>query len=215
MGNSTIFLLAPALEFKRLNMKQSLVIVAPKLPPSQGGMERQAYIQARELENFYDITFFSASRKKDLFNDSNVSYVGVKIYEGRLAKELNSLKIFCKIIQHISIFKKSKIYIHQFNLLTFLVLTLCFFLKKKAIIKIANSGKKFDIKVFFERYKLLKIFKSLIDNENFTLLCLTSQNNLDLRDQKFTKINNLPFRNGVEVNNLPNEVVKNSIMFFR
>ena len=45
------------------------------------------------------------------------------------------------------------------------------------------------------------------------MLCLTSQNNLDLRDQKFTKINNLPFRNGVEVNNLPNEVVKNSIMF--
>ena len=213
MGNSFIFKLVAALEFKQLKMKNSLVIIAPKLPPSQGGMERQAFIQAKELVKFYDVTFFSTSRDKDLFANSPVNYLGVEIYEGKFAKEINALMIFFKIIKYISIFKKSKIYIHQFNLLTFLTLILCYFMKKKALIKIANSGDKFDLKIFFERYKVLRIAKPIIDSKKFTLLCLTSQNNLDLQKLKFNKINVLPFRNGVIIDEPSNSVAKNSIMF--
>ena len=59
----------------------------------------------------------------------------------------------------------------------------------------------------------MRIAKPIIDSKKFTLLCLTSQNNLDLQKLKFNKINVLPFRNGVIIDEPSNSVAKNSIMF--
>ena len=174
-----------------------ITIVLPKLPPGQGGMERQAFLQAIELSKYMDVSMFSSSTDGNLFSGTPIQFYNTKPYFGRLAKEINAFRIFGSMLLNGVFFKRDILYLHQFNFLTFLTLLLCLLTRRRAFIKIANSGKNFDLKLFFNRLYPLKLFKKTFDSPLFTFLCLNTKNKDDFSKFGMKNVHLVPFRNGV------------------
>lgn len=196
--------------------KVDLTIISPGLPPEIGGMEKQAYLQAIHLSNSFSVKIYSSSRNEELFKDHDISFINHKIYQGKFAKEIMSIKIFFSLIIKKAFMSKGIFYFHQFNFLTFLCILLNIFFNRIFFIKVANSGKKFDLKIFFERYYFLKFFKFLINNEKINFICLNEENLNDFKKIFDKNLEIFLFRNGVEFisDSKKNESKKGSIVFF-
>lgn len=196
--------------------KHDLTIISPGLPPAIGGMEKQAYLQSIYLCKSFSVKLYSSSRDKDLFKEHDIDFINHEIYQGRFAKEIMSIKIFYSLISKKAFKSKGIFYFHQFNFLTFLCILLNIFLNKIFFIKIANSGKKFDLKIFFERYYFLRVFKFLINNQKINFICLNEENLDDFKKiiDKRLRINF--FRNGVKFieDQKKNKDIRGKIVFF-
>ena len=175
----------------------SITMVLHSLPPGKGGMERQAYLQALELSKFTNLTVLACSTDRDLFKKTEASFYCVRPYTGKLAKEVNALRVFYRFLRRNLASSADIIYVHQVNILTFMVLLYSFFSRKKVFIKIANSGSKFDIKTFFQRYPFLYPFKQIFAIKNVSYLVLNGENYKDFSNLSINPKVIHPFRNGV------------------
>lgn len=187
----------------------SLAIALPKLPPGQGGMERQAYLQAKSLCKRASTTIISVSENPDLFINEPIRFICLRPYEGFAAKEVNALRIFFAMLSNGLFSRKTPIYLHQINLLTFLVLLFCRVTGQTVFIKLANSGEKFDIKTFFSRYPPAKFFKQVFTHSAFHYLCLNEKIMSDFSELGMRVENIYSFRNGVEIDEDKGEPVSN------
>lgn len=192
--------------------KINLVMVVPKLPPGQGGMERQAYLQARVLAEKTNLTVCSISSDPNLFDDLSLRFIRLRPYTGFLSREINSFRLLVAVIFNGCFFRNKIFYCHQINLLTSLILMICFFLKKQIFVKVANSGKKFDLKVMLDRYRFLKPLTKLFEYSGVHYLCLNPQNKKDFEVMGINNAKIYDFRNGI---NLPPKIetqVKSNII---
>lgn len=187
----------------------SLAIALPKLPPGQGGMERQAYLQAKSLCKRVRITIISVSENPDLFIGEPIRFICLRPYNGFAAKEINALRIFFGMLINGLFLQKTPIYLHQINLLTFLVLLFCRVTGQTVFIKVANSGKKFDLRTFFSRYPLTSFFKSIFIHSTVHYLCLNKRVMNDFSELGMQVENIHAFRNGVEIDEDKSEPVSN------
>ena len=185
------------MESSVIKNRERLCVVVPALPPGQGGMERQAKLQITHLSKFFRIEVFSKSILPNLF-DSRVKFHRIKPYIGPLAKEINTFRIFIKFFIAHKQAPFNNIYIHQFNLLTYLILALVKIDSTRIYIKLANSGEKFDLLTFVKRYSFAKLIRSKLEHRNVTFLCLTDQNLIDFHLMDLINVNTIIINNGVE-----------------
>lgn len=178
-------------------------------------MERQAYLQSIELSKYYNVTVFSKSSNFNLFDSRYIKFFCINSYKGKFAKEINCLKIFFSLLLNYRNIRSNIIYIHQFNLLTFLIVLWPPFRNYKIFIKIANSCEKFDLLTFFKRYRIPIFFSKYIDKKNVTYLCLNKNNTFDFKKFRLINIKTQFIKNGVIFNNKTqiNSVYNKSIMY--
>jgi len=175
-----------------------VTFVVPKLPPGQGGMERQAYLQAKYLSRKVALSIYSISVDSQLFSGENINFINHRPYSGPLAKEINAFRLFWSMLWRGVFFRPGVLYIHQINLLTFFSLLVCLLAKKKTFVKIANSGPKFDLRTFLARFPYLRPLKFIFAQKSTHYLCLNKQNIADFNSIDLPRVNFISFRNGVE-----------------
>ncbi|MAJ81445.1 MAG: hypothetical protein CMF41_00850 [Legionellales bacterium] len=178
-----------------------------KLPPCSGGMERQAYLQARELSKSLPVTVYSTSKDIELFdNDKSITFKNIKTQKGFALKERLTILIFCSYL--ISRNKNEICYVHQSHLLAlFLALYLRLNPNIKLFIKIANSGFKFDLNMLTTRYKFpKKIISKVFSHKRISFLCLNREIRSQLLDYGIENEKIIDFRNGVQIGRMKYEL---------
>ena len=181
-----------------------------KLPPCSGGMERQAYLQAKELSKSSPVKVYSTSEDVGLFeNDKGITFNNINIRKGFALKERLTILIFWSYL--VSRNKSEICYVHQGHILAlFLSYYIRFNPSIKLFIKIANSGSKFDLNVLASRYKIAKkIIHKVFSHKRISFLCLSGEIRSQLLDYGIKNEQLIDFRNGVQ-NTYMNSELQNS-----
>lgn len=170
-------------------------------------MERQAYLQSKELSKSTSVKVFSTSDDKDLFkNHRAITFNNIKIKKGFAFKERLTWLIFWMYLTSKN--KSDTCYVHQGHLLAFLIaLYIRANPKIKLYIKIANSGFKFDLNLLNSRYKIPeKIINKIFTHKRISFLCLSGEIKSQLMGRGIHNQQLVEFRNGVK-----NDYTKNGL----
>ena len=170
-----------------------------RLPPCSGGMERQAYLQAKELSKRVSVKVYSTSEHKNLFEKyRGINFRNINSRKGFALKERLTISIFWSYL--VSRNKNEICYVHQGHLLAlFLALYIRFNPNIKLFIKIANSGSKFDLNLLSSRYKIAKkIIDKAFSHKRISFLCLSGEIRSQLLDHGVKNEQLIGFRNGVQ-----------------
>ena len=170
-----------------------------RLPPCSGGMERQAYLQAKELSKRVSVKVYSTSEHKNLFEKHRgIKFRNINSRKGFALKERLTISIFWSYLVYRN--KNEICYVHQGHLLAlFLALYIRFNPNIKLFIKIANSGSKFDLNLLASRYKITKkIIHKVFSHKRISFLCLSREIRSQLLDYGIKNEQLIDFRNGVQ-----------------
>ena len=196
----------------------SILHVIIGYPPHIGGAEKQAKLIAENHAKFHHkVTVFTrhmeGCARNEIVNNVHIQRFFVKNF--KLSQEIASILIAIKFFFNHKNF--DVIQVHQGHFLAAIIAFVCFLLKKSCFIKIANSGKKFDLLILKNKwYGSLFLKLLLISKPSF--ISITKQIKTELQnfgiDTK--KIYEIP--NGVEVQkiNSVNSIArlkKNNISF--
>ena len=161
-------------------------------------MERQAYLQAKELSKRISVKVYSTSEHKNLFEKyRGITFRNIKSRKGFALKERLTFLIFWRYLASKN--KGEVCYVHQGHLLAlFVALYIRINPKIKLYIKIANSGFKFDLNLLTSRYKVAeKIINKVFFHKRISFLCLSSEIKSQLLRRGIHNKQLVDFRNGV------------------
>jgi glycosyltransferase involved in cell wall biosynthesis len=169
-----------------------------RLPPTAGGMERQTLIQSLELQKHEKTAVYSVSADPSQITGLKRLYC-TREYNGIASKEINALNIFFRAILSKDFWNSEIIYIHQFNILAWFLILLCRWRNVKIFCKIANTGLRFDLRTFFDRYSILRFTVKFLRAKKIKFLILSPSVREEFRQYGVSDNQIINFRNGVVV----------------
>jgi glycosyltransferase involved in cell wall biosynthesis len=169
-----------------------------RLPPTSGGMERQTLIQSLELQKYEKTAVYSVSADPSQITGLKCLYC-TREYSGIASKEINAVSIIFRAILSKEFWSSEIIYIHQFNILAWLLILICRWRNVKIFCKIANTGIKFDLKIFFDRYSILRFTTKLLQAKKIKFLILSPCARKEFKQYGVSDSQIVNFRNGVVV----------------
>lgn len=196
----------------------SILHVIMGYPPHIGGAEKQAKLIAENHAKFHHkVTVFTRHIKGSARNEiiNNVQIKRFFVENFKLSQEITSILIAIKFFFNHKNF--DVIQVHQGHFLAAIIAFVCFLLKKSCYIKIANSGKKFDLLILKNKW-YGSFFLNLLLISKPSFISITKQIKSELQnfgvDTK--KIYEIP--NGVEVQkinsvNSIDRLKKNNVSF--
>jgi len=177
----------------------SILHVIMGYPPHIGGAEKQAKLIAENHAKLHHrVTVFTrykpGCKRNEIINNVHIKRFFVENF--KLSQEITSILIATRIlIQHKNY---DIVQIHQGHFLAALVSFVCFLTKKPCYIKIANSGKKFDLLTLKNKW-YGNFFLKLLLSSKPSFISITKQIHTELQDYKVDPNRIFEIPNGVEI----------------
>jgi len=191
----------------------NILMIVAQYYPITGGLEKQAKLLSESLASKANISVLTGNLggryiKKEKINDVNIyRYFARRIPIPFLSNYMkNSLGHWIGIT--IFLIRNRKKYdilhVHQMQDISFLICLISKFFKLPLIVKVANSGKRFDPLFFINHSKISRKFvlKTMINNIDY-VISINKEIKKQLLELGFKKSKILEIPNGVKTNVIP------------